>query len=868
MSNQKFYTNIRLYGNTFLHRYIEVIDGIAHYRMSKDSDFMPTVFSTSKKETGWKNLYGVDVLPKVCDSIRDAKDWIKDYSDVSGIEIHGGNDFLAEYIASNYPGKIEYDNSKIKKFFFDIEVKVGDGFPDPMKAEQPLTAVTIYDSTTKIFHAFGVKELDKKIRGDVVYYNCGSEKKLITSVVSFWKSNYPDVVTGWHINGFDIPYLINRIVNVFGEEYTKTLSPWNRIDASEKKDMFGKSDTMEYDIWGIEVLDYLDLYKKYVPKGQESYTLEYISTQELGEGKVQFEGSLNDLYVNDYANYMLYNVIDVERVVQLEAKLKMIQLQLNLAYRAKLNYTDAFGQVKLWTSIIYHALIEQQVVFPPKRRTRKDESFEGAFVIPPKVGMHEWVVTIDATSLYPSMMMSFNISPETIVQHVTDLPEILQEYYQRNLVSDIVNSKIPAEVFSTLVEHDLTMTASGQFYRKDKQGILPKLVNAMFADRKSTKTRMLELKSKKQSGKFTENELREMEEEIGGLSIAEQGLKVCLNALYGACGNEYFHLFDVRNAESITLSGQASLLFVSKNISNWLSTVDKKQEDHVIAGDTDSMFLDLSGVASVITSKLGKQTDDRMIDLIAKYSDNQLADVAKKYCQLLGTNLNMYDIRLDFKREKIIPRMAYIAKKRYICMVGDSEGVRYKKPELSCTGVETKRSSTPKLIRNSLEEAFEIVLTKDESAIRKYVGGAQTSFNNAPIEDIAFPRGVNGVNKYDARLDSRGKRVESNDVYKKGCPQHVRASLMYNYMLEKKGLTKKYPTIKEGDKIKFIELFAQNPTRENVIAFKDKWPVEFGLDQYINKDEQFNKAFLSPLVAVLDKIGWSLEDKSSIDDFM
>jgi DNA polymerase elongation subunit (family B) len=866
MTNQKFYTNLRLYGNTILHRYIEVENGISRYVVTKESNFMPTVYTTSKKDTGWTNLYGVKVMPKVMDSIRDAKDWIKTYDDVDGIEIHGNNDFLAEYIAREYPGKIQFDINRIRIFFFDIEVTVGDGFPDPMKAEQPITAITIYDSTTKIFHAFGVKELDKKIREDVVYYNCGTEKKLITSVISFWKSNYPDIVTGWNINGFDVPYVINRASKLFGEEYVKTLSPWNKIDAKSKNDMFGQS-TIDYDIWGIEVLDYLELYKKYVPKGQESYTLEYICQQELKVGKLEYEGTLNELYENDYFTYMLYNVIDVERVVQLNDKLKMIELQCNLAYRAKLNYSDAFGPVKLWTSIVYHSLLEENKVYPPSRRNRKDESFEGAFVIPPKVGMHDWVVTIDATALYPSMIMSFNISPETIVQHIAELPEILHEYYQQNLVQKIVNNEIPQEVFDTLKEQGLSMTASGQFYRNEKHGLLPRLVESMFADRRTTKKKMLELKSKKESGTFTDIDKKSMDNEIGGLSIAEQGIKTCLNALYGACGNEYFPLFDVRNAESITLSGQASLLYVSKNVSTWLSTIDKNDENHVIAGDTDSMFLDLSGVAKAITNKMGEQTNDRMIDLLAKYADNQLATTTTGFCKKMGDNLNMYSMRLDFKREKIIHRMAYVAKKRYICMVGDSEGVKYKVPELSVTGLESKRSSTPKLVRNWLEEAYKIILTEDQAGIRKFVKSAETQFNAAKIEEISFPRGVNGVNKYNAGVDTKGKKIISNDVYKKGCPEHVRASLMYNYMIIKNNLQGKYPLIKEADKIKFIKLVEQNPTRENVIAFKETWPKELGLDIYVDKKSQFMKSFQDPLVAVLDKIGWSLEDRAGDHSF-
>lgn len=841
-----FYTSIKRSGNALLTRYIDD-DGVKHQQ--RITNFKPVVFNQSSTDSGWSDLYGLRLSPKQFQTIAEYRDFLKNYDNVEGMKLWEVPIDL-QYIISQYPRVIDWQYNKIKVFFIDIEVKVGTAFPDPNKAEQEITAITIYDSISKQYLIFGQKESNYKA-DNAQYFNCGNERKLLSAFLTFWESNHPDIVTGWNIDGFDIPYIVNRLTRIIDEDAPKRLSPWKMITIKESRDITKKVPDIEF--LGVEILDFLDLYKKYVPIKQESYRLDYIVEKELGENKVDYVAlgykDFNDLYERNFDLYVEYNCHDVGLVVRLERKLKMIQLQCNLAYKAKINYKEAFSPVKAWGHLIKNELwYDKKVLFDPGR-PGQDGEYEGAYVKTPISGMYEWVVSIDATSMYPTAIISYNISPETMVLP-KDVPEDLEPYYRVSHVENLSNWELDATITNLLKEHNLTMAANGQLYRRDIEGILPRMTNKIFEERKFNKKKMLELKAKVESGELADSE--ELQDEIGGYSIAEKGLKVFLNSLYGAMANQFFPLYELYNAEAITLSGQAAIRAVSKKMSEYINRLAQTDKDNVIYIDTDSIYLDLSGM----TKNLGldvKQT----IDVLAKFADSKINQKSSQICSDYGAQLNMRTMRLEFKREKIITRLVMISKKRYICLVGDSEGVRYKELEFSATGVETNRSSTPKYVRGKLEEAFRIILEKDNDDLLDFIDSVEQAFNTLPISDISFPRGVNGIEKY-------GNRTT---IYSMKTPIHVRASLLYNHWIKMKGIDKQTPPIYEGQKIRFVYL-KPNYTKEDVIAFsEDGLPPELGLDAFVDRHLQFEKSFLEPLKNVTEKIGWKHERSSDLSAF-
>ena len=845
-----FYTSVKRFGSSLLVRYIN--DG--GIRLSKKvSDFEPQVFSVTKRDSGWSDLYGTKLEPKRFDSIAEHNDFTKTYSDVDGMRIYTIPVDL-QYIHSEYPKTIDWQYSKIKVFFLDIECSIGKGFPDPNLADQEVTAITVYDSLTKQYLTFGQKECNYKMEG-LRYFNCGNERKLLTAFVTFWESNPPDILTGWNIDGFDLPYLVNRIKNVLGEDYIKKFSPWGKVNIKPSRDKTKKVPDIEF--LGVEILDYLELYKKYVPSKQESYRLDFIAEKELGENKVDYSeeySGLQDLYERNFDKYIEYNVHDVTLVVRLEKKMKMIQLQCNLAYKAKTNYRDVFSPVKLWSSLIKNELwYDNKVLYDPGHPGEKEE-YDGAFVKDPFPGIYDWVVSIDATSMYPTAIMSYNISPETMLEY-DDVPQELLEWFRTSHVDRLAEWDLPKEVTDLLVKHDISMAANGQMYWRETEGILPRMVSKIFEERKFNKKSMLDLKAKVESGELKDSE--EVQDEIGGYSIAEKGLKVFLNSLYGALANEFFPLFNVYNAEAITLSGQAAIKAVSLELSNYINKLGGTDRDNVIYIDTDSIYMNMSDVVA----KLGPMTDDQVIDALAKFSDTKINAKSKEICTKYGEMLNMRTMKLEFKREKVIPKIVFIIKKRYFCMVGDSEGVRYKVQEFSATGVETNRSSTPKFARGMLEDAFTMILQKDNDTLLDFIDGVHEQFMTLPILDISFPRGVNGLKKY----------ADERNIYNKGngvsTPIHVRAALLYNHWLKKKGLDRKYPPIYEGEKIRFVYL-KPSYIKEDVIAFGEEGlPEEFGLEDYVDREMQFEKAFLGPVKNVCEKIGWKWERSSDLSSF-
>ena len=823
------YTNVYQYGNKMLVRGYDA-NGKSFKRRE---DYQPTIFVPSKKPTDYKTLDGKYVASFHPGTIRDTKDYIDRYQDVEGFEIYGNTNYVAQYISDHYKGELKFDMDNVYVATIDIETATENGFPNIKLASEEVLLITIQNNKTKRKITFGTKPY---ANDNTEYRLCSSEANMFERFIDEWWHNTPDVVTGWNCNLFDIPYLVRRIDLVLGETYSKKLSPWESI--RERIVNIRGNEEITYDIAGVSVLDYLDLYKKYTYTAQESYKLDHIAFVELNERKKENPGNdFKDFYNNYWDDFVDYNIHDVALVDRLEDKMKLIELQLTMAYNAKINYDDVFSQVRMWDAIIYNHLRDKGIVIPQNNSSRKDSAFEGAYVKDPLVGMHKWVASFDLNSLYPHLIMQYNISPETLLPGKMPVT-----------VDKLLNKEINTAM---LQEQNITLTANGVSYTKEKQGFMPELMEKMYKDRSRFKKQMLKVQQEYEHDKKN-NDLRK---EISRLNNLQMAMKIALNSAYGAMGNQYFRYFDIRMAEGITTSGQLSIRWMANKLNAFLNkNLKTKDKDYVIAIDTDSIYLTLE---DLVESTCEGKTTDQKIAFMDKICEDVFQPFIDKGYAELATYMNAYDQKMQMKREVLADKGIWTAKKRYILNVHNSEGVQYAKPKLKVMGLEMVKSSTPQVIRDKLKSAINVILDGNQSALHKYIDDFRKEFNQLPVEQIAFPRSVNNLQQY----------TSSTSIYGKGTPMHVRGTLLYNHYLKRKNLQGRYPLIREGEKIKFVYLRKPNPIQENIISFTSELPKELELHTHIDYALQFEKVFLDALQIVIQPLGWNVEEKSSLEEF-
>ena len=513
----RFYTNVQLVGNNFLVRGYE--NG-KHF-MTRES-FSPTLFVPAKKKTKYKTLTGDPVEPIKPGTVRDCREFFKKYDGVQNFDIYGNDRYIYQYISEMYPEpEIKFDISKIKLTTLDIEVKSENGFPDVESAAEEILLISIQDYTTKQIRTWGQGPFNNK-QDNVIYKGYDSEYELLNAFINWWmiEDNTPEVITGWNIELYDIPYLSRRLERVLGEKLMKRLSPWGLV--TEDEIYIAGRKNIAYDIGGVTQLDYLNLYKKFTYKAQESYRLDYIASVELGQKKLDHSeyDTFKDFYTKGWQKFVEYNIIDVELVDRMEDKMKLIELAITMAYDAKANYVDVFSQVRMWDTIIYNYLKKKNIVIPPKNRSQKDAKYAGAYVKDPIPGKYDWVVSFDLNSLYPHLIMQYNISPETLIE-------------QRHPSATV--DKILAEEINFELYKDNAVCPNGAMYRKDVRGFLPELMEKIYKDRTIYKKKMLEAKQQ-----YEKTKTKKLEKEISRCNNIQMARKIQLNSAYGAIGNQYF----------------------------------------------------------------------------------------------------------------------------------------------------------------------------------------------------------------------------------------------------------------------------------------------------------------------------------------
>ena len=807
-----FYINVIQHGNQLLVR--EVVKG---KRVSRRVKWQPTLYVPSPIGSIWKTLDGQPLDSIKFKSIKDARNFVQMHQNTPDA-VYGLDNYQYVYIGEEYPDYVNWEMDKMLTITLDIEVECENGFPEVSKAEEPLLCITVKNHSNKAIIVWGIGEYTNDA---VRYIQCEDELDLVKKFLHFWNKTQPDIITGWNIQFFDIPYLCNRISRLFGEDEIQKFSPWGIVKA-DTVTTYGKTH-QKYNILGVSILDYLDLYRKFTYVNRESYRLDFIAEVELGEKKHENpHETFRDWYTNDYQSFVDYNVQDVELVDRLEDKMKLIELCITLAYEMKVNFVDVYSPIRMWDIFIYNFLKDKKVAVPRKRAHRKDDKYEGAYVKDPQTGLHNWVMSFDLNSLYPHLIMQYNISPETLAKEANPLVS----------VDKLLNKELE------IVDDGHAVTPNGARFRKDFQGFLPDMMENMYNDRVKFKKWTLEAKQQYENSR-DEKYLNE----ISKYDNIQMSRKIALNSAYGAIGNQYFRYYDERMATAITTAGQLSIRWIENAVNDYLNKIlGTEDKDFVLASDTDSIYV-------VFDELIEKIKPKNPVDFLDKVGREKLEPFIEECYKELAEYVRAYDQKMFMAREVIADKGIWTAKKRYILNVHDSEGVRYKEPQLKVMGIEAVKSSTPAPCREMIKTALKIIINEDEETLNTFIQSFRKTFMNLNPEDIAYPRSCNNLQKY---------KSESN-IWIDGTPMHVKGALVYNYLLKRDRLVNKYPLIQEGDKIKFLEVKTPNAYRTNVISFMTRLPKEFDLHNQINYDIMFDKSFVDPLTFILEQIGWNVD---------
>jgi len=826
----RFYTDVQLVGNTILHSYYD--QGI---RYRDRLDYAPSLYINSNKEEIYKTIYGQNLSKIDFLDIDGAKAHIKSYKDVHGYKIFANNKWANNFISTQYPAdSVEYDFDNLSVSTVDIETTAQYGGVNVVDAAEEILLITIHNNKKGII-TFGSRPYEGIYKDN--YVLCNDEYALLKTFLTYWRNNYPDILTSWNGDTFDVPYIVRRMEKTIGTEEMKFLSPWRIV--REKMRNINNKDVITYLLHGIQQLDYLALYKKFRLIPRPNYRLDTICEEELGEGKLQNPGdSFIEFYTDHWETFVNYNVRDVTLIVELEAKLKLIEVATTMSYSSHVNYSDVFSPVALWESIINSYLLNKNVIIPLERESFDVVSYDGAFVKQPKGGLKGWLCSFDAASLYPSIIMALNISPETLI------PE-----RQPVTIDGILNHEYTPAIGCTLA-------ANGTQYSKDFQGFLPALMRKFFDSRVTYKCKMIEAKKLLETC-TDETEIIRLTKVASAMRNMEQGIKISINAAYGALANNYFKYYDVRLAEAITLTGQSIIKFGNLGVNKYYhETLKLPKDDYVIYCDTDSLYISFQPLVDKFC--VGK-SEDKIVDFIDTVCKTKFKDMMGRCFQEFFDSVGGFENTINFKRESICSKGFWTKKKkRYALKVHDQEGVRYSTPQIKITGLACISSTTPKVTQKLLKKCIDIILNGDVKELRIEVEKMKKDFLTYSPEEISIPRGVNDIGKYMA--NGGGK------LYKGGTPLANRAVILYNHYLKENKLEGKYTQINNGDKIKYVYLL-RNVMKENVIGYPNTFPDEIVDRKYIDYDTQCLKTFIDPLNIMLDGVDWELNEKLKLDEF-
>lgn len=837
----KFYTNVaQVNGKLLVRGYDD-----QGRQVMKTIRYQPSFYIENNGEGDYQTLEGRRVMQVTKKSIYDANDYLKRNRDVSNKTVYGYEQFAYTYINEEFNGPIEYDPNLIRVANIDIETASDEGMPDIETANKPITAITVKLGNDIL--SLGCDDYTPT-EPDVTYIRCETEEELIEKFLQAWEWYQPDVVTGWYIENFDIPYIVNRIKRLLGEKAATRLSPWGHL--REKVILDKNKEKRLYFPTGVALLDYIKIYKKMELEPRESYSLNYIASVEVGAKKLDYSEyeNLFALYKENFPKFMAYNILDVRLVDKIEQKKRMLNLTYQMAYAAHCNFEDINSPVRMWEAICYNDLMDRKIVFPPRQNVEhtygEDEEIidlEGGYVKEPIPGMYKWVVSIDLVSSYPHQIMQYNISPETY-RGKRPTPYGIEEY-----LTEKEDVELP-----DLLENFLISAGNGCLFDKSTEGFLPRLLSQWFNQRDAFKKVMKDTKQLLEIC-IDPKQRKILENKIADYDNKQKVYKVALNSAYGALSNKYFRFYSFDLADSVTSSGRLAVRWAEKKLNEYMNKIMFTTDiDYVIAMDTDSVYLNMG---PLIEKKYGPGNHEEktaITDLLDMTVRNKIEPYLVDCYIELQKKVNAEKQKMQMNRESIADVGIWTGKKRYVLNIIDKEGLRYTTPKIEIKGMDSVRSSTPASCREAIKNLIKVIIYQNEDAAQIFIDDFKTRFQILPFDEIAFPRGINGMEQY----------ADEALLCKKGTPAQVRGALVYNQMLKERNITNFSP-IYDGDKAKFCYLITPNPARSYVITVPAALPKALGLDDKLDRDKQFEVAFLNPVTKIMDAIGWRIEPEGN-----
>jgi DNA polymerase elongation subunit (family B) len=825
-------------------------------RVALDTTFEPYIYLETNNKPDTTSIFNTKLKKKKFRNQAERSRYLKNNKIIRIFEnLNIQQQFLIDSFWNEYENE-EFSKHPIRVLFIDIETYSPDEFPKPDDPQHPINIITVYDTLRKHFITWGLKTYYNN-REHSTYIHCKSEKELLSKFISYFISDYPDILSGWNSEFFDVPYIINRITRILGEDEVKKLSPVGYIRPIVFKGKFGK-EQVHWHIEGISCVDYLDIYKRFCPALRESYKLDAIGETELGENKIDYgDTNLTSLADENWELFVQYNIQDVNLLVRLEEKLQYLKLLRIIAYAGLTTFEGALGSLSVITGLCaIRARMRNQRIPTFNKTHTSDEQNAGAYVSDPKKGIQENVVSFDANSLYPNVMITLNLSPETKVGVIVDRTD-------KEITLQHVNGqtfKLSNKHFVDFIEKEkIAISKAKVLFTQKEKGIIPETVDHFYKKRVAIKKQLAVAKRKLITLDKTTSDYQKLKLQIENLNITQHTIKILINTIYGYFGNKHSPLGDDELAESITLTGQAVIKESNRLLEEYiknkanLSDDDLKNDTPIIYNDTDSSYVSIK----YLVRKTGLKMFDSKGRITSEYYkqvrdiEDHLNENIMKWGQLA---LGSQDCRLNFKRETIADVGLFLQKKRYVLHVLDEEGIPCDK--FKYTGVEVVRTTMPTPIKPYVKKIIETMLmTQDLAQTNKIFNETYDIFKNLLAEDIAFVMGIKGYEKYSAQCEGF-KTV-------KHMPIHVKAAYFYNLLLDRFNTGKKYEKISSGDKVRFF--YAKQPNRFGIstIGYKYTYPKEFAEIFEIDHELMFKKIIFSSIERFYEAVGWKLQSPGS-----
>lgn len=898
-----FYLNVKRMGNYIYDRYIDE-SGVEQTRTVK---YQPTLFVKLNNPTNYQkknkkhDLYGSPVYPVKFETMTDARNYLEQNKEM-GAEVLGMDSFEYAYISDVYKDIDPKDptiNRLVRKANVDIEVTAPE-MPDPSNPQYPIDAITHYDSIEDIFYVFDLtthsdgttrlwdptKSLHTpETLSKIKYYPFDTERDLLAAYAMLYSEKPPVILTGWNCEKFDVPYIIGRIIRIFGEDAPKLMSPFKRYSSRNIRTRYGEQEI--YELSGIHVIDYMDLYKKIGGGTPPNFKLDTISEIELGYGKVEYDCEINELRDKSHQLYIDYNIGDVRNVKEIDERRNFLSLTVFMTHYMGMNMIDILGSIRAWDTKIFKNLKKKNVAIPMVRNHTK-QAYEGAFVKNPLIGAFRWIISFDLTSLYPSIIRELGISFETFMGMLDNMPSM----------DDLINGRAPG------FTGDYAIAPNGAMYTKDQVGIIVETITEVFFERVDNKSkaqiagrnveaikhalRVTTETSTKRSMDFdyikpfdkndlqlldtlTKSNLKQLLQECEDVRIsydtAQNALKLAINSLYGALGTIWFRYYSLHNAEAITSFGRLAINWIIRKVNEYLNKfLNTSDVDYVIAADTDSIYINVESVVELVDGENRYKTNNELVDFLDRFAKTRIEPMINESFEELAVYMNARENLMHMDREAIAGSGIkskglggfWVAKKAYAISVFDMEGRRYEEPELKIMGLATQKSSTPIVVRSSLRTALEKMLIYGEAELQNYYMSANTEFTNASYLNIAGKSRVKTLAKY----------TTADFEPPKGTPYAIRGALAYQKATQ--GIRSAMPIFPD-DEVNTVALIEPNPFNSHVMSWPagEELPVQIREEvlKYIDYESQFEKTFLKPLQGFTDAAGISYKPQTDMSVF-